>query len=309
MLLSPHFYLRAFLDFPWPSALMAFFLGGVLGYLGFRRLSWGRGAQLKSSLKAFNQVLRELDLDQEMGAALEEVKHPQLKATREELKALVQRMKARYRANQQFTQNAAHELQTPLAIIKGNLELLLQSKQLGEWEIAVLETLMQNARRLARINSALILLSKIENRHFSEQEAVKLAAVTDEILHNFQDLIEIRGLSVKRNYEHPATIHMNETLAEILIANLVQNAIRHNTERGFIEIHLKGNRLRIINSGPVLQSAAGELFQRFRRESSAEESLGLGLSIVKSIAERYGFEVAYSHRAGNHELRVVFGHS
>jgi signal transduction histidine kinase len=97
---------------------------------------------------------------------------------------------------------------------------------------------------------------------------------------------------------------MSTTLAEILMANLLQNAIRHNLSEGYIKIEINKKELKISNPGKPLATAPENLFTRFYRESKKEESLGLGLSIVKMIAEQSRLEVGYAFGDGVHTVSI-----
>lgn len=98
---------------------------------------------------------------------------------------------------------------------------------------------------------------------------------------------------------------MSETLAEILIANLVQNAIPHNIEEnGFTKIEITIDHFSVSNSGTPPNMNTKSLFKRFKRDSEVEESLGLGLSIVKRICEQSGLEVNYKYFDEIHWLRI-----
>ncbi len=227
---------------------------------------------------------------------------------RREMQQYVQRVRESYQIGRQFTQNASHELQTPLAIIKGNAELLLQSDNLEEKESEALGSILQNATRLAKLNSALILMSKIEKRRFADETITDIRQVTEEVLANFEDLIEAHGISVSRDFRDRPVARLSATLAEILIANLVQNAIRHNNGHPpTIEIRLEKKRLTITNPGRPLGVPADTLFRRFQRYSDTEESLGLGLSIVKRICDRYGFTIRYTNDGPLHTIQIDFG--
>ena len=209
-------------------------------------------------------------------------------------------------ANKQFTENAAHELQTPLAVIKGHVELLLQSPQMGEMEMEVLDIILKNTNRLAKINSALILLSKIEHNRFADQEQVDISAVVEEVLGYYKDLIEMQKLEVRKAFNSKVHCRMSPALAEILISNLLQNATRHNLHNGWIEIVLEKNQLIISNPGDPLNGAPEALFGRFERQTEKEESLGLGLSIIKRICDHYGFDLGYEQEGTLHRLVVTF---
>ena len=221
------------------------------------------------------------------------------------LNELIDRLHHNYHANKQFTQNAAHELQTPLMIIKANAELLLQSPKLIEGEVEMIANILAASNRLSRLNSALILLSKIEHGRYTDTDNLLVKDTIEDILTNFKDLIKLQGLRIEKRYEADLKLEMSETLLEILIANLIQNAIRHNIEDGFIRIIIESTGFIIENSGNPLQQPPEKLFARFKRESDLDESLGLGLAIVKRICDFYDFKVIYECTAEHiHRLSI-----
>ncbi len=231
---------------------------------------------------------------------------PLLRPAIEQLNLLLQQMRQEYQATKQFTQDASHELQTPLAVIKAHIELLLQSPRLGEQEAEALGGILRNVNRLSRLNSALILLSKIDNQRFPDVETVDIGLLLREILENFEDLIGLQKIEVECSLPSGLKFSMSASLAEILLANLVQNAIRHNLRGGFIRARLEGRRLEITNPGKVLEGPTDTLFERFKRDPDSEEGLGLGLSIVQRICKLYGLGLQYLHREGLHTLLIDF---
>ena len=221
------------------------------------------------------------------------------------LNELIDQLHQNYHANKQFTQNAAHELQTPLMIIKANAELLLQSPKLAKGEVETIANILAASNRLSRLNSALILLSKIEHGRYTDMSLLSVKETVKEVLVNFRDLIKLQKLTIEERYEADLQLEMSETLLEILIANLIQNAIRHNIEDGFINIIIEATGFIIENSGNPLQQPPEKLFARFRRESNLDESLGLGLAIVKRICDFYDFKVIYECTAEHiHRLSI-----
>ncbi|MFK7935641.1 MAG: sensor histidine kinase [Saprospiraceae bacterium] len=250
------------------------------------------------------QTLEDFDLDAPVNVTFQPSPFPIFKDLNQYLAELIDRIRSDHQANKQFTQHASHELQTPLAIIKGNVEILLLSPHLQQKEFESLAIVLQNTNRLAKLNGALILLSKIEHQHFSNTETVNFAELTDEILENFRDLIHLREITIHKDYQQPWIMEMSPALAEILIANLLQNAIRHNNQGGSINICIHSTWLEFNNTGKILTIDPQQLFQRFQRISDTEESLGLGLSIIQRICERYQLDVAYTHQTGLHRLVV-----
>ena len=187
-------------------------------------------------------------------------------------------------------------------MIKGYVELLLQSPNVKEKEMQALAAILQNTNGLSKLNSTLILLSKIEHQRFIDTEKVNFAHITDEVLGNFKDLIKIRKIEIRKDYQSDFELEMSTTLAEILIANLVQNAIRHNIDSGYIEIQMNARCLTIANPGKGLKVQPEVLFKRFHRESLVEESLGLGLAIVKRICDQANLNVTYTCEEAKHTL-------
>ena len=209
-----------------------------------------------------------------------------------------------YLQQKEFTENASHEMQTPLAIIKANLTLLMQSSNLSESEMNHLQTIENTTKKMASLNKALILLSKIENNQFKENEAVNLISIINKTVANYIDLIEIKNIQLKLNLQNDLQITINPTLAEILLSNLVQNAIKHNVNRGVITIELIQNKLIISNSGEALTINPTELFTRFKKDDASKDSLGLGLAIVKSICNICHLKIDYSYSNNLHTFSL-----
>ncbi|MBK9800057.1 MAG: HAMP domain-containing histidine kinase [Bacteroidetes bacterium] len=170
-----------------------------------------------------------------------------------------------YQEQKEFTENASHEMQTPLAVIKANLSLLMQSDNLKEDEMNRLQIIENTIKKLASLNKALILLSKIENNQFKESESISIKQFTSKIADNYIDLFQSKNIGLELNLSEDVIVKMNATLAEILLTNLIQNAIRHNIENGKIIIELKQNQLTISNSGESLTIPKEHLFIRLKR--------------------------------------------
>jgi len=222
------------------------------------------------------------------------------------LKAMTERIKNDYLNLKEYTENASHEIQTPLAIINSKLELLLQSGEMSEKQYKALADAYEASIRLSKYNSTLILLAKIENKQFPESKKVSPEAILEQLLENLDDLIRTKKIEVIRKIMPHVTLRMNPYLAEILIVNLVKNAVRHNVKGGKLIIELDPGMLKISNSGPETALDDNLLFKRFFKSSASPESLGLGLAIVQKICALYGFEVSYQFFDGLHCMRVRF---
>ncbi len=206
----------------------------------------------------------------------------------------------------EFTENASHEIQTPLAIIKSKLELLIQSENLGSTELETIQAINQAITRLSKLNSGLLLITKIENNQFENLEQVYLNKVIERTLKSYEEFIEHKKLIITTNLEESFAIIMNHTLTEILVTNLINNSIKHNVEGGFIRIELSKAALSITNSGNFLNENTSELFNRFKKVSKRSDSLGLGLAIVKKICDFYQINISYNYHEEQHSVVLIF---
>jgi signal transduction histidine kinase len=223
---------------------------------------------------------------------------------------LSERLVADYESLREFTANAAHETQTPLAIMQAQLEQLLQVPALGEDPTAapLLADLYGATRRLSRLHQALGLLSRIENRQFVQAQQLDLAAVLDEKVNQLAPLLEARDLHLHRHIDQAPVLRLHPGLADSLLHNLLYNAIKHNQPGGDITVRISAEALEISNPGPAINGDPSRFFERFRKHHAAAESPGLGLSIVQQIGAYYGFAVTYRYAAAGqrHILRVAF---
>ena len=205
-----------------------------------------------------------------------------------------------------FTENASHEIQTPLAIIKSKLELLSQSENLKEEQMNTIQSIFEAGNRLSKLNQSLILLTKIDNQQFVQNEKIDFSKIVFKHIENFEELIAAKHITTVVNIAPGVKLNINEDLAEILISNLITNAIRHNLDKGSIDINLSSHFFIISNTGTQPDRDPGELFERFRKDKVSSESLGLGLSIVKKICEQYQFSIKYVYSGNRHITTVGF---
>ena len=205
-----------------------------------------------------------------------------------------------------FTENASHEIQTPLSIITSKLELLSQSESLKEDQMNAIQSIHDATNRLSKLNQSLILLTKIDNQQFRESEQVNISDLINKHFVNYEELIAAKLITVRKTIENDIKLNMNEALAEILISNLVTNAIKHNITGGTIEINLNSKQLSIGNSGLPLDSDPNEMFERFKKDKVNSESLGLGLSIVKKICDKYRYNIRYTYSDNFHKTQINF---
>ena len=171
-----------------------------------------------------------------------------------------------YRLQKEFTENASHELQTPLAVFQSKLDLLLQQPELTERQAAIIQDLYQMNSRLSRLNRNLLLLAKMENNQFSRTESVDVITVIKDLQPYLESLSG--GLILKQNFSTASLpIKANRSLLESMVNNLVVNAVRHNKTSGEITVFLSDNRLMVSNTSDDAALDADQIFNRFYRPS------------------------------------------
>ncbi|MFZ4400572.1 MAG: sensor histidine kinase [Bacteroidales bacterium] len=218
--------------------------------------------------------------------------------------AMTDRIKKDYSNMKEYTENASHELQTPLAIINMKMEMLLQSQNLEEKQLKAVVEAYEASNRLSKLNKTLLLLAKIENRQFPESKIIYPQNIIDHLLESLEDLTDTKKIKIIRHYDDELSLKMNSYLAEILFANLIRNGIRHNITGGELIIIIKSDFIKISNSGNKLKVDNESIFERFHKQSTSPESLGLGLSIVQNICELYGFKVVYDFKNEMHHFTL-----
>jgi len=219
--------------------------------------------------------------------------------------SMVERMQNDYLNLKELTANTSHELQTPLAVIKGKAELLLQSENLQEKELTAINTILETANRLSKLNQSLLMISRIENNQYGEATQINLHQVLTNLIENYNILIDARQFDLKINSSN-VCVQMNAVLVEVLISNLIKNAIVHGSENGKIQINLENNQLLICNSGEPLNIPKEQLFKRFVKSSSNKNSSGLGLEIVHKICNYYQIKIDYNYQNELHCFALDF---
>ena len=197
----------------------------------------------------------------------------------------------------QFIENTSHELQTPLAIVIAKLEILLEKYQNDEEHANEIAGLLKTLNRMKRLNSNLLLLSKIRNNLFSAVSTVNLRNVLETTLADFEDIAAHKQITVETFGDAVPMLQMNADLAHILFTNLVKNAIAHNIPNGKIIVSYRKNAIIISNSG---NAPVTEIFSRYKSNNSS----GLGLSIVKSIADLYKINIEYRFENNLHVFEM-----
>ncbi|WP_315343585.1 HAMP domain-containing sensor histidine kinase [Hoylesella oralis] len=210
-----------------------------------------------------------------------------------------------YQVQKEFTENASHELQTPLAIVQNKIDNLLQDEHLTEHQAREMQEMYRELRHMSNLSRSLLLLSKIENNQFRMADNVNLCRKINDILPRLESLAG--SLPIATDYRQSnLTLVCNDTLLESLITNLVVNAVRHNRAGGNIIISVADKRLTVANTSDERPLDAEHIFSRFYRTQSNQKGNGLGLAIVKSICNYHHWQEGYHYKDGLHVFTVDF---
>ncbi len=216
--------------------------------------------------------------------------HDELRELAETFDEMLGRLQAAFEGQQRFIANASHELRTPLAVMRATVDVVLDNPDSTPGDLRAMAADIRAAVDHAEhLIGALLILARNEYG-LTVREEVDLATVAEDVLETARP----GGRRVHATLE-PAVISGDPVLAERLIANLVDNAIRYNLPVGDVWISTRtvagSGELTVANTGPVISPAdVGRIFQPFQRLSdrTSHDGFGLGLAIVTSIAVIHG---------------------
>jgi signal transduction histidine kinase len=220
------------------------------------------------------------------------------------LKSATQKADEDYISLKEFTENASHELQTPLTIIRSKLDILIQDKNLSKSQEKTILSAYGALKKMSQLNYSLLLLAKIDNQQFCDIKRMSFKERMEEKLIQFEEMwqgqIQIRA-SIQESF-----INMSYYLNDVLLNNLLSNATIHNVKKGSISIELEPEKLTICNTGVNHPLDYTRLFKRFYKESLGPDQNGLGLSIVKQICNASGIEINYEFNKSIHLFRLTW---
>jgi len=247
-------------------------------------------------------VLKHFDLRKGGHAIFTKSTVDEFNAMNHELSKLTDKVSRDYQNLKEFTENMSHESQTPLAIIHSKLDLMLQAESLTERQTELIRSSLDAVNRLSRMNKSLIMLTRIDNEQYADTKLVDLGQLVKKQLRDMELFIQSKELILTERIDDQRIYQLNEQLAEILVSNILSNAIKYNQRGGKLEVELNNNRFVVSNSGEPLNIAEEQIFERFKK-GVKKDSVGLGLAIVKKICDYFNSNVQYHY--GNHMHTVV----
>ena len=274
-------------------------LGIIFGFLGLMALSVLVGLGFAQRLwRPFYATINQLGtfrLDSPANAAFPQSSVQEFDLLSRSLDTLTQKIRQQFLLQKQFTENASHELQTPLAIAAAELDFVLQSKHLSEDDYFHLQQTTDALARLSQLNRSLLLLTQVENDQFMTSEDINISDLLGQYVHEFEPFFTHKQLIVAESITPDVRLSINRQLVGVLLTNLLKNAARHSPVGGQVTISLTPQTLLIQNSGSPLPFPATELFHRFVKDPARSDSIGLGLALVKQISDRYGLPLRYHY--------------
>ncbi len=259
------------------------------------------------NMKPLYTLLRWLD-DYRTGGAnrplLNETRVTEFRKLNEAALRNAERNEQLFEQQKQFIGNASHEMQTPLAICRNRLEMLMEDELLTEGQLEELAKTHQTLEHLTRLNKSLLLLSKIDNGQFPDVHTVDINKIVKQQLEDFKEVYGYLGLQVVLREEGVMSLSMNESLAVGLVTNLLKNAFVHNVKGGRVRIELSTQHCVIWNTGSSQALDGQHLFERFYQGNRKEGSTGLGLAIAQAICRLYCLRLSYSFVNGEHGFTI-----
>lgn len=208
-----------------------------------------------------------------------------------------------YEQQKLFIGNASHEMQTPLAICRNRLEMLMEDDTLTEKQLSELMKTHRTLENLTRLNKSLLLLCKIDNRQFTDVKSMCLNELLMHYLDDYKEVYAYRHVQVEVYVEHCFRLEMSESLATVLLTNLLKNAFVHTEEGGTIKLSFTASSFEIRNTGDTPLNKE-RIFERFYKEGKKEGSTGLGLALVDSICKAYRLNLSYRFEDGMHVFTI-----
>lgn len=258
--------------------------------------------------KPFYQTLNQIErfeIDKSNQPQLIETDIEEFKRLNQSIEKLIEKNTSIYHSQREFIENAAHELQTPLAIFQAKIDTFIQGSDFTQEQYNILISLNDSVSRLNRLNKNLLLLSKIENDNYNNKQTISFNDVIEKHLDFFTEQAEAKNLIIKTELGKTVSVKSNPVLAEILMSNLFLNAIKHNINDGQILISLSNRSLTFLNTGQPQPLVADKLFNRFSKSNPSEQGNGLGLAIIKKIADLNNWTVSYTFTDNLHSFSIA----
>jgi signal transduction histidine kinase len=258
--------------------------------------------------KPFNETLEQIEhfeIDKHQKPSFATTNTDEFNRLNQSVYKLIEKNIAIFQNQREFIENAAHELQTPLAVFKAKIDTLFQLENITTHQAAILTELNNDIARLNRLNKNLLLLSKIENETYTQKQEINITEIFENQLPFFEEQALGKNIQLSTSFEQSIFISSNLSLVEILIQNLLLNAIKHNIKDGMVAVYIANNLLTITNTGTTQALPSDKLFERFSKANPSEQGNGLGLAIIKKIIAVNNWQITYEFNHGKHTFTII----
>ena len=276
------------------SALIWLYLGLMITIILLNNLL------LQRIWKPFNRLIDQLGsfkLEEAKPLHLSDTKIDEFNTLNTAVDSMLKTSIETFNSQKQFIENASHELQTPLAVTFNKLERLAETGELNSRQAELLSSALDSLVRLKRLNQSLLLLSKIDNNQYTETQTVNINLHVLRIIEDFEDLARYKQVEIVVKANDTCLWNMHPDLANILLSNLIINAINYNIPGGLVSIIIDKKSLTVKNTGIDRPLNGKRIFDRFYKDQKSENSTGLGLAVVKSIAAHFSISVNYRYNS------------
>jgi signal transduction histidine kinase len=289
------YYKTIFISFLGVALWMAFF-GVLINYYSNRKI-WRPFFLNLENLKQFS--VRSAEPLQWHDSTITEFKELYYS-----LKDLTERSRREYLALREFTENASHEIQTPLGIIQSKLDRMSQLEVSEEMARYIVQA-KSGVERLSKMNKNLLLLAKLDNQVYSEKQLIHVDELLNQHLEQMEELFSVRNITISKELRS-VQIKSDRYLCDVLLSNLLSNALRYTSPPSEIFIFLNEQQLIICNPGSALDFPSEHLFGRFTKSADHRQGTGLGLAIVHQICLLNGWSIEHSYETGIHCFSIDF---
>ena len=220
---------------------------------------------------------------------------------------LMMRSDKLYENQKLFIGNASHEMQTPIAVCKNRLELLIEDGNMNEMQVGEIIKTLNTLNGLSKLNRSLLMLCKIENGQYSDEETVDISQIVSRLVEDFQTVFEDKKISVEQNVVSPWFISMSRQLSLVFVSNILKNAFVHNIKGGVVKIKIHGNGMIVSNTAAGKPLDTAKIYTHFYHAPGMRSSTGLGLPLVKAVCDFYSIGIDYRFAGGLHLFEFIAG--
>lgn len=217
---------------------------------------------------------------------------------------MIDRIEHDYRHLKEYTENMAHELRTPLAVIRNKTENLISDDSVMKRQNSAVKIIYDEVNHLSRLGNTLNLITKIENGEFDNPVWVNTQPVITKHVEAISELAELKSLAIETDLSEDHRFLIDPYLLDIVLKNLLRNAVSYGTPAGPVHVVTDQDSLVISNYGPRMDIPGDKLFERFYHNNNSRGSLGLGLSLVKKICDVSGLAIEYRYEDKQHIFQI-----